>query len=104
MVVSAPTHVILPDVTALAADSEGYVDPVVDEKRDVVSSGDLVQLSGDPYELPSIARLVPELNAGDATSQRGLDDIADISSPKDRWCRVCDEVEPVIYVFFPHHA
>ena len=87
---------------ALAANRQRYVDPVVDEEGDIVSLGDAVQLSRDPYKLAGIAGLVSVLDAGHAALQRCLDDIADVSPSEDFRPRVGDEIQRVVNVLFPH--
>lgn len=92
----ALTHIILAQMNPLAAHSEGHVHAVVDEERNIVLLGHLVQSFRNRDEVPSVACLVPILYQRDATAEGSVYDVTNILVAKNRGRGICDQIEAVI--------
>ena len=75
----ARTHIILPDMHALTADSHCYIDSVVDEKRHTILLGDGMEPPPSLYQKARVASLVSVLHHRYASSESAAYYIAQVS-------------------------
>jgi hypothetical protein len=60
------THIILPNMDALGANCKSNIDTVIDEQRNAMGLGKLVDSSSSVDQFGRVSRFVSVLNNGDA--------------------------------------
>ncbi len=100
---STPTHIVLADVDAFAANDEGNIDAVIDEQRHAVLLRYLVQFPCHRNQMSRVTRLLAELDDSDTPLEGLLDDMVEGSVAEDRPRRVGDQIQRVVgQLWLPH--
>lgn len=86
------TNVILPNMHTLASHGLCNIYAVVDEERYIEPLRDVMKLPGCGYQNPSVAGLVPILDACYAAFECGLDDLTNVVVTEYGGCRVRHQV------------
>ncbi|KAL3964629.1 hypothetical protein ACCO45_001633 [Purpureocillium lilacinum] len=89
-----PTHVVLANVNALAANLDSHLNAVVDKQRDAEAARHGEQLAGGAHGIVVRGCLVAVLHDAGAAPQRGLDHGREVARAEDGGRRVGDEVFP----------